>query len=190
MIASRERIASKQVLGLGVTARKYQGHGAKVLNTRPKDRVSEFQDIGPQVPNWRPWCEILFKIARFEVSEFNFSLVRLLHTLHQSHQHKHLLLKLQCRCLVLHLLKLLDRLRMVPFWTELGLLPFWIWVRYWIWVRCCFGSRFAAGSKFYVFLGFRCFIVFIHYSFIHIMWCFIMVLTIPINIIQPKKKTY
>ena len=51
MIEGKERIASKQVSGLGITAHKYQGHGAKVLDTRPKDHVSEFQDIGPQVPN-------------------------------------------------------------------------------------------------------------------------------------------
>ena len=50
---------------------------------------------------------------------------------------------------------------MAPFWTELGSLsdlgslPFWIWVRCWIWVHCriCwiwvryhFGSGFAAKS--------------------------------------------
>ena len=51
MIAGRERIASEQVSGLGIKAHKHQGHGTKVLDTRPKDRVSEFQDLGPQVPN-------------------------------------------------------------------------------------------------------------------------------------------
>ena len=51
MIAGRERIANNQVSGLGVKACKYQGHGAKVLDTRLKDCVSEFQDIDPQIPN-------------------------------------------------------------------------------------------------------------------------------------------
>ena len=49
MLAGRERMAGEQVSGAGVEAREHQVHGATVLGARPKDRVAELQDLGPEV---------------------------------------------------------------------------------------------------------------------------------------------
>lgn len=60
-------MAGEQVSGLGVEAREHQGHGATVLVARRKDRVAELQDLGPQVRNRDPRCQILYRFGTLEV---------------------------------------------------------------------------------------------------------------------------